>query len=295
MFDKSVDGGQTFGADKVISALIPGWNIKVDGLPRCNGFATILCDISHSKNKGNLYAIFSDQRNGNQDADIFSLRSSDEGNSWDSPVRVNNDTTQYEQFMPASAIDQSTGYLYSVFYDRRNTNGGAQSDLYLARSTDGGRSFGNFRLTKNPIAIGAGVFFTDYIGIAALNSYIYPIWEQTNLSGSAIYMSDVIDTETIQNSVHEPDLQTGNLLAMHISPNPANTTITCYISYQPEQTISVILYDVMGRNVANIYAGRVSNNDQSFSYDTHQLPNGIYYCLAQSGPERIVQKIMITH
>jgi len=42
-------------------------------------------------------------------------------------------------------IDQTNGYLYFVFYDRRNySTASTSTDVYMARSTDGGGDFQQF-------------------------------------------------------------------------------------------------------------------------------------------------------
>jgi hypothetical protein len=289
MFNKSTDGGKTFGNDKVLSSLPPGWNFHE------SGFATILCDISPTKQRGNLYVVFSHNQNGTKNSDIFLLRSLDGGNSWDPPIRVNDDTTQFEQYRPAAAVDPVTGVLYAVFYDGRNTNGGGLTDLYLARSTNGGLNFTNYRLTKNPIITSSGTYFADYIGIAALNSYVYPIWKQLKQNRSAIYMAVVRDTEALNDVAIQSAGQADHILSLQISPNPVNNNFRIHLIHQPDQYLSVILTDVMGRNVATIYNERFSGNENNFSYDSYHLPNGIYYCIVQSGKERTQQKIIISH
>jgi hypothetical protein len=50
---------------------------------------------------------------------------------------VNDDPAGKEQFFSWLTIDQVTGYLYCVFYDRRNY-ANTQTDVYIARSTNGG-------------------------------------------------------------------------------------------------------------------------------------------------------------
>jgi hypothetical protein len=289
MFDKSTDGGKTFGKDKVLSIMPLGWNFRE------TGFATILCDISNSKQRGNLYVVYSYKQNGVKNSDIILLRSTDAGSSWSSPIRVNNDTTEFEQYLPAAAIDQVTGVLYSVFYDGRNTNGGNSTDLYLARSVDGGLNFSNYRLTLNPIFTSSGIYFTDYIGIAAFNSYVYPIWKQLKQSRSAIYLAVVRDTGAFHDAVLKPTGQADQLLSLQISPNPASNRINFDLLHQPENNIIITLSDVMGRNVATIYNSRSQSGDKKFSYDSRHLLNGIYYCTAQIGNERFVQKILILH
>ena len=76
-FDRSDDGGWTFGADKLISPLTGGWDIPVPGVERHNGMPVTAVDLSSGPNKGTLYVNFIDERNG--DTDVFLLASKDGG------------------------------------------------------------------------------------------------------------------------------------------------------------------------------------------------------------------------
>lgn len=54
-------------------------------------------------------------------------------------------------------IDQTTGILYFVFYDRRNTSNNL-TDVYMARSTDGGETFANFKVSESSFNPNSNVF-----------------------------------------------------------------------------------------------------------------------------------------
>jgi hypothetical protein len=82
LFDKSTDGGVTWGADRVIADQPGGWAFHVSGLNRCNGFPVTVCDISNSRHRGTVYVLWSDQRNGTEDTDVFIIKSSDGGSTW---------------------------------------------------------------------------------------------------------------------------------------------------------------------------------------------------------------------
>ena len=183
VFDKSTDGGQTWGTDVFISDIPGGWDFDVSGISRCNGLPITMCDISNSPYKGNIYVVWSDQRNGSTNTDIFMAKSTNGGNNWSSAIKVNNDNTSREQFFVWSTVDPSTGHLWFVFYDRRNTTG-AETDVFVAKSTDGGTTFENFKVSEAPFTPTASVFFGDYSNIAAWDGKIYPIW--TRLQGGQL-------------------------------------------------------------------------------------------------------------
>jgi len=194
VFDKSTDGGETWGTDIFVSDIPGGWAFDVSGISRCNGLPITMCDISDSPYNGNIYVVWSDQRNGATNTDIFLSRSTDEGETWTAPIQVNNDNTTRQQFFVWSTIDQSTGVLWFVFYDRRNTTGVA-TDVYVAKSTDGGNTFDNFMISESSFSPTSSVFFGDYTNIAAWNGKIYPIWMR--LQGSLSVWNVIIEDSTI--------------------------------------------------------------------------------------------------
>ncbi|MCW8804519.1 MAG: T9SS type A sorting domain-containing protein [Ignavibacteriaceae bacterium] len=193
VFDKSTDGGQTWGTDVFVSSIPGGWDFDVSGISRCNGLPITMCDISNSPYNGYIYIVWSDQRNGATNTDIFMARSTDGGTNWTSPIKVNDDNTTRHQFFVWSTIDYSTGHLWFVFYDRRNTTGAA-TDVFVAKSTDGGTTFENFKISETSFTPTSGVFFGDYTNIAAWEGKIYPIWMR--LQGSLSVWTVIIEDST---------------------------------------------------------------------------------------------------
>ncbi len=161
-FDKSLDGGKTWGKDKAIQDQKGSWNLQeVPGLMRANSMPFAQCD-----NKGNIYVIFGDSRNGDQD--IFLIWSKDQGETWSPAIRVNNDATGNgaDQYMPHVAVDKKSGCLYVVYYDRRHSENNRFTDVYLT-TIKKGKPVKHFRVTNESFAApGKSVFFGDYIGIA---------------------------------------------------------------------------------------------------------------------------------
>ena len=152
-----------------------------------------MCDISNSPYNGYIYIVWSDQRNGATNTDIFMAKSTDGGNIWSSPIKVNDDNTTRHQFFVWSAIDPSTGHLWFVFYDRRNTTG-AETDVFVAKSTDGGDTFENFKVSDSPFTPSSSVFFGDYTNIAAWNAKIYPIWMRLQSGQLSVWTVEITDT-----------------------------------------------------------------------------------------------------
>lgn len=174
--DRSYDEGRTWlKNDMIIAKQVGGWDISVPGLGRCNGLPITAVDNSGSPFHGSLYVLWSDQRNGENDTDIWMARSSNRGDNWSSPVRVNQDAPGKHQFMPWMTVDQSNGIVYVVYYDRRNYEDN-QTDVYLAWSMDGGNKFTEVKISESSFIPDASKFFGDYTNISAFKNIIAPVW-----------------------------------------------------------------------------------------------------------------------
>jgi hypothetical protein len=175
IFKKSLDGGLSFGKDKLIGAMPGGWDIEIKGIDRSNGMPVTGVDTSAGARRGAIYVNWIDERNG--DPDVFLASSQDGGETWSAPVRVNDDPLRNgkAQFLTWMAIDPIDGSVNIVFYDRRDTQG-TLTGLTLARSTDGGRTFVNYKINQEPFACNEKIFFGDYSGIAAYNGKIVPMY-----------------------------------------------------------------------------------------------------------------------
>ncbi len=192
VFDKSLDGGVTFGDDIFVDSMPGGWNLYIPGIYRCNGMPVTACDISNSPYRGNIYIMWSDQRNGIQDTDVFLVKSTDGGNTWGSVKRVNDDQPGKQQFFPWMTVDQTTGNIYVAFYDRRDSTD-FSTEVYLAKSSDGGETFENFKISEYPFRSVSGIFFGDYINIAANNGRIHTIWARMDGIDLSIWTTVIFD------------------------------------------------------------------------------------------------------
>jgi Neuraminidase (sialidase) len=176
VFDKSLDSGKTWlKKDIFVSDLPGGWCYNIPGMMRCNGLPITGCDLSNSKYKGTIYINWSDQRNGEDNTDVWLVKSVDGGDSWSKPIKVNDDNSDRHQFLTWMSIDQTNGFLYFIFYDRRNY-ADSRTDVYMARSTDGGLTFENFKISERPFTPDKSVFMGDYNNVSVHNNIVRPIW-----------------------------------------------------------------------------------------------------------------------
>jgi len=178
VFNKSLDGGKTWMPHETWIIGIPGgWSYAIPGMKRCNGLPQTICDLSNGPNRGTIYVNWTDQRNGENDTDVWLIKSTDGGLTWSAPIRVNNDIEGRQQFLSWMDIDVKNGNIYCVFYDRRNYKSDSdETDVYLAKSIDGGESFVNVKISEHSFTPKKMIFLGDYIGISVYDNMVRPIW-----------------------------------------------------------------------------------------------------------------------
>lgn len=296
MFDKSTDGGRTFGGDIFVSSIPGGWDYAIPGISRANGMPITCCDISNSPYRGNIYISWSDQRNGEDNTDIFFVKSTDGGGSWSSPIKVNDDNTNRHQFFNWMTVDNKTGIIYIIFYDRRNTNS-VDTEVYLARSADGGKTFSNFRISNSSFSPNPNIFFGDYTNIAAYNGKVYPIWMSLNNSQMTIFTSGIRDDGKVTGVDAPGENIIRDFRLFQNYPNPFNPSTT--ISYQvPEASfVSIKIYDMLGSIIAEPVNEYKARGIYEVSFDANSapdgLPSGIYFYKFEAGSFRQTKKMIL--
>lgn len=294
MFQKSTDGGNTWLAqEQFINNFPGGWDYSINGLYRCNGLPFTYCDLSTaSPYKGTIYVNWSDQVNGATDSDIWIVKSSDGGTTWSSPIRVNDDAPGKQQFMSSMTIDQSTGYLYVLFYDRRNYSSGTNTDVYMAVSTDGGSTFSNYKVNANSFTPNSNYFFGDYIGISAVNGVVRPIWMQMTNNGALSVYTALVNSSALSVESRKKE----NISAVSCSPNPFKTESKIEFTLIKPEKITMQLVDNIGRLIAQPVTQKLfpaGRNNVEISAVENNLKPGIYYAtLYGSGKSSFVKLVV---
>jgi hypothetical protein len=286
-FDRSSDGGLTWLENDIFVAVQPGgWNFDVPGIFRCNGFPVTACD----PHTGALYINWSDQRNGEADTDVFLAKSTDGGDTWSAPVRVNNDAPGRHNFFTWMALDPSSGALYFVFYDRRNYPDW-RTEVYLAYSTDGGETFENFRLNNGAFMPDPNRFFGDYTNIVAQNGHVHPIWGQQTDSTSTIWTAAVEFPLEAEN----PDFF-GERASLNVFPNPFSSTSIVRFRTPARQALSLSVLDPVGQFVQPVFENRefqAGIHEHPLDKPALGLPPGVYFLQLNNGRSKAICKILI--
>lgn len=282
-FDRSTDGGATFGADQVITDQPGGWDFSVQGIPRCNGLPITKADISSGPYRDRVYVCWSDQRHG--DTDVFLIYSGDGGMTWSSRIRVNDDPigNGRDQFFPWIDVDVSSGLVYVVFYDRREHPDNLTTDIYLAVSDDGGESFINEKISVEPFVPTPSVFFGDYIGISAYAGWVRPLWARMDGGVTSIWTA-LIDPDPGA----APEDLAEHRWRLIVSPNPVRSKATFFYRGPDAGDFPLTVHDALGRVVRRLDTGHVGG-EVSIIWDGlsdagGELASGVYF--VRAGPGR---------
>jgi hypothetical protein len=285
VFTKSNDRGITWlPHESVICSLPGGWDYPISGLYRANGLPWTVCDLSTGPHRGTIYINWSDQRKGTSDTDVWLVKSSDGGDTWSAPIRVNTDPPGKQNFMSSMCIDQSNGNLYVVYYDRRACTGDT-TDVYLSRSTDGGETFRDYKVNTKSFVPNTKIFFGDYITIAASNNKVRPIWmayEDRLLSvWTAIADGDSLEAIDKQRMA---------------APSPLLETYSPWLNYygygrvsievKSTEPMSAYVVDANGKRLVAIFENQVlplGRQEYLFHAKAAQVPPGEYTCQLVSG------------
>lgn len=178
----SYDGGATWeGAHRIIEN-IHGIRDAQPTAHRVNSFPS----MAVNQQTGEIFVVWANYgvpgTNTGTNASVYMIKSADEGETWSTPIRVNqNDFDEGEaSYLPWMSCDPSTGTLSVIFYDTRNTTGN-DVETWVAVSMDEGETWEDFRVgdvsfTTQAIPGLAADYMGDYLGIASLDAMVYPVW-----------------------------------------------------------------------------------------------------------------------
>lgn len=184
-FAKSTNGGVNFSLVNETAIQVEGirGNLKTSGV-RVNSFPWMAVDKTGGTYNGNIYVTWTQKTlaPAGTDPDICFARSTNGGLNWSPSIRINNDPINNgkDQWFSNVCVD-AYGGVNIVFYDSRNAPNNDSTEVFVARSIDGGVTFTNINVSGHkfypkPISGLAGGYFGDYIGIAANNNTVYPFW-----------------------------------------------------------------------------------------------------------------------
>lgn len=195
VLSSSTDGGRQFDKHSVIDRdVVPPERVML---------IFTMAPPSLAVDGRRLYVSWWDARSG--DWDVFLRSSSDGGESWRKPMRLNDDAPANgrHQYLPRLSVAPN-GRIDAIFYDRRRDGENVRNDVYYTSSSDACRSFGpNVLITttnfdsrigaRYPIQSANGlVEFGSRLGLTSTSSAVVAAWTDTRNSVSDHYHQDLV-------------------------------------------------------------------------------------------------------
>jgi len=191
-FNRSFDGGVTFGTPGVISPKAIPFDIGIPAEFSRRALVYPSCDADRSRgaHRGRLYCSWMDLTPDGT-TDILLSFSDNRGTTWSAPKSVANPTGLVaDRFNHWLSVDPTSGEVTISFYDTRNDTTGQrfETDVFLAKSINGGATFTNAQVTNvrsNEHDCGGlfpcpGIDYGnqqgDYEGLVTFGGVSHPIW-----------------------------------------------------------------------------------------------------------------------
>ena len=276
-----------------LDGYMTGWtNVNPAGLL---GQAWIDVDKSGGPGDGNVYVLASVARNSsNDEGDVMFTKSTDGGDTWSAPVRINDDigTSNIQWFGTMSVAPN--GRIDVVWLDTRDDNPGTYwSSLYYSYSLDQGETWSvNERLSEafdphvgwpNQNKMG------DYFDMVSDNSSAHLAWANTLNGEQDVYYGRITPQLTGINNRSKQDF-----LSVTNYPNPFKGETTIRYKLNNQGDVKITIFDVYGKEIKTI----VNENKQPGSYSIvfkaeNDLPAGVYYCRMTSGTSTKTVSMML--
>lgn len=276
--NKSTDMGRTWQGQRTIIPVT--WNPgstpwRVNNIP---SFGT-------SRDRSRMYVTFADSRLAANQLDVFFSSSTDQGQIWSTPVKVNDnaspDTTK--QFYPWLAVDP----LDRIHITWHDTRAGGRIGQYYAYSTNFGTSWSrNYRVSDT--AVYASTFIGDYTACAADSFYVYALWcdARRGASNPDVFFSKAQHITPVQ---EERVVSLENGFAVWF-PSLVRKRLPIEFNMHQNVPLQINIYDVNGRVVKSMSR---SLSQQKVVIDVSDLASGVYFFGLKNGLENRLRKFVI--
>jgi len=253
-------------------------------------------DISGGAGHGNVYVLASVRRFSNNVPDVMFAKSTDGGETFSAPIKINTDTDETNiQWFGTMAVAPN-GRIDVVWLDTRNAPAGTDdSVLYYSFSEDQGETWTPNEAISLPFDPHVGYpqqnKMGDYYDMVSDDIGVHLAWSNTINGGQDVYYTH-IDPEAI---LELKDVFSETINAS-VYPNPFKNETSLSFSIKNEEQVKVNVYDILGRKQATllngIFSGKqeltwngTSNNGQSVS-------SGLYFISIEIGSNKKVLKVL---
>ncbi len=259
------------------------------------GQAYIACDHSNGPGHGNVYVVASVDRNSNNDpGDVMFSKSTDNGETWSAPKRINTDlgTTKYQWFGTMSVAPN--GRIDVVWLDNRDAPAGSfLSSLYYCYSTDEGENWSaNERLSESfdpHVGWPNQEKMGDYFDMVSDEEGAHLAWANTLNNEQDVYYGHIVPQVTGITNV----ANSTTFLTLTSYPNPFKGQTTIRYILTEAKKVELGIYDVYGKQLRTLVSEKQPSGTYNFVFDASDLTEGFYYCRLNAGGETKTTRMVV--
>jgi len=283
---KSTDGGVTFSIEQKISNIafpkLFSGNFSIEGIDdnRIYPCPHVVVDPSDPAKIYATWTAFGIDSQVSNGLDIYLSTSENGGDSWSTPIVVNDDMDdKTHQFYSSMTVNQE-GVVFVSWYDQRDKNGTEDTNYFMGYSTDGGVVFEQKNITTltsdfsqistSNVGIGPG----EYNQIITVGNYTIPFWGdgRTNDGQIMVYAAflNVFEEEEIISINTQFSLEGPRV-------NPVKNTAVFELILKESSDVNVLLYDVLGREIKSIPKQNYDVGRHTIKLEVDELSMGEYF------------------
>ncbi len=258
------------------------------------GQVWVAADKSDGPNGGNIYILCSVDPFGSDPLDVMLVRSTDGGETWSDPVRVNDDNENDDNWQWFGTMSVAPdGRIDIVWLDTRDAIPGSyESSLYYCYSVDGGLTFSeNERVSE---------LFDPHVGWPnqqKMGDYYHMI---SDLDGAHLAWANTLNGEQdVYYTYINPwfvglnENSTQQEIALSAFPNPSSGEVTLRYRMAENDQVKIVLYNIYGKMVKVLAHEHQTAGLHTLRFDGTGLPAGVYTCRVQSGASSAAAKITL--
>ncbi len=248
------------------------------------GQVWISADTSNGPNSGNIYMLCSVKpQNSSDPCDVMFARSTDGGEIWDVPVRINDDPVNSPNWQWFGTMSVApNGRIDVVWLDTRDNPGTYLSSLYYSYSLNGGETWSiNQRISDefNPhTGWPQQQKMGDYFHMVSLVDGAYLAWSNTLNGEQDVYFTKIYSgfDNVAENSV--PDKS-----SIFNYPNPFGNKTTIHYTINKKSRVKIVVTDMFGKIITTLVDGEKNAGNHTLTWLTEDLPEGMYICKLSMG------------
>jgi len=241
------------------------------------------CDRSFGLGRGNVYVCASVDRFGTPDpGDVMFARSTDGGETFEPPVRINTDiSTSNTQWFATMSVSP-TGRIDVIWLDTRvDPTGGVLSALFYSYSLDQGLTWSaneQMSMMFDPhLGWPQQNKMGDYFDMVSDADGAHLAWANTLNGEQDVYYSYIIP-ETVGMEDHDAN----TMARITANPNPFSGNLNIVYELQNAAKVKLTIYDMLGNEIALLENCFMDAGVHRSEYNGSDLPNGIYIIALES-------------